>query len=61
MTSTERPSTPIVYTPAEAATILRCSPSAVYAMVASGQLRAYRIGKRGIRIRQEALDEVMAG
>jgi excisionase family DNA binding protein len=42
---------------AEIAERLRCSQSLVYAAVASGRLRAYRIGrgKGGIRISEEQL------
>lgn len=50
-----------VLTVAEAATELRCSPSAVYAMVASGQLRSYRIGRRGVRIPADAVEQLKAG
>lgn len=52
---------PDVHTVNEAAVVLRCSPSAVYQMVAAGKLRAYIIGKRGIRITAEALDEYKRG
>lgn len=51
----------MVYTVAEAAQELRCSKSAVYLMVAEGRLRSYRIGKRGVRIPEDALDAVKAG
>lgn len=50
-----------VYTVAEAAEELRCSPSAVYVMVAEGRLRSYRIGRRGVRIPAEAVEELKAG
>lgn len=49
------------YTVAEAAEELRCSKSAVYAMVEAGRLRCYRIGRRGVRIPAEALEEIKAG
>lgn len=45
----------------EAAVELRCSRSAVYVMCAEGRLRHYRIGKAGIRIPADAVQELMAG
>lgn len=51
----------VVYTPKEAALELRCSQSAVYNMVASGRLKCYLIGKKGVRITQEAIDEFKNG
>lgn len=48
-------------TVAEVAAELRCSQSAVYAMVAAGRLRSYRIGKRGVRIPAEAVEELKNG
>jgi excisionase family DNA binding protein len=53
--------TQVVHTVNEAAAILRCSPSAIYEMVAAGKLRCYIIGKRGIRITADALDDYMRG
>lgn len=48
-------------TVAEAAVDLRCSQSAVYQMVNDGRLRSYRIGKRGVRIPAEAVEELKNG
>lgn len=49
-----------VYTVEEAATELRCSESAVYNLVRDGRLKCYRIGKRGVRITEEAIAEFKA-
>lgn len=50
-----------VLLPAEAAAELRCSVSAIYTLVNRGTLRAFRVGKRGVRITRAALDAYMTG
>lgn len=47
----------------EAATLLEVSPSVVYALVAAGKLKHYRVGKgRGvIRIGEDHVREYLAG
>lgn len=50
-----------VYTVKEAADELRCSRSAVYVMCAEGRLRHYTIGRRGVRIPADAIDELKNG
>lgn len=49
------------WTVAYAAEKLGCSESSVYQMVADGTLRCYRIGKRGIRFTDDALDAYIGG
>lgn len=44
-----------------AAEYLGCSASSVYQMVEDGTLRCYRIGKRGIRFTDEALQAYIDG
>lgn len=53
--------TATVHTIDEAAEILRCSPRSVHRLVTSGALRAFRIGRRGWRITDAAIEEYMAG
>lgn len=50
-----------VYKVSEVAEELRCSQSAVYRLVNEGRLRCYRVGKTGVRVTREALDEFKAG
>lgn len=50
-----------VYTVREAAAQLRCSQSAIYNLVNAGRLRVYRIGKSGVRITEEAIEEFKNG
>lgn len=41
---------PIVFTVAQAADVMRCSEDSVYHLIASGDLRAFTVGKAGKRI-----------
>ena len=45
----------------EVAQVLRCGRNRVYELIASGQLRAVRLGERSIRITREALSDYLAG
>lgn len=49
------------YTVAEAAQLMRCSRSAVYTLIDVGDLRAYRVGSRGLRVYGQVLREFMCG
>lgn len=56
------PALEALYTPDEAATMLRCSGEHVYDLIRKEKLRAYRIGKeRGIRIPASAIQEFLSG
>lgn len=50
-----------VHTIAEAAGIMRCSENSVYRLVETGRLRAFRVGRRGWRITEDALNAYMGG
>jgi excisionase family DNA binding protein len=50
-----------VLTVSEVAEDLRCGTSSVYRMVASGQLRSFRVGVHGVRITRSALEAFKAG
>jgi len=45
------------YTASHVADKLICSPQTVRALCKAGKLKHYKIGERGLRITQEALDE----
>ena len=51
-------SEPAVYTPAEAATILKVTRRTIYNWVRSKKLRAFKIGG-SVRIREKDLDQPM--
>ncbi|WP_374545042.1 helix-turn-helix domain-containing protein [Rhodoblastus sp.] len=48
--------TRLVYTPDEVAAILKCSPAHVRAMCARGEIPAFRLGGKLLRIRAEDLE-----
>lgn len=48
-------------TVAYAAEFLGCSESSIYQMVAAGTIRFYRIGRRGIRFTDDALQAYIDG
>jgi excisionase family DNA binding protein len=45
----------------EAAEALGCCPATVRRMVASGALKHYRVGRRGLRIPDAAVADLLAG
>ena len=49
------------YTLGEAAIRLRCHRNTVKNMVRAKELRTYRVGKRGIRVAKESVDQRLAG
>lgn len=49
-----------VLTVEDVAAELRCGASTVYALVHSGELVSFRIGKRGIRVTKAALEAFKA-
>ena len=46
--------------PTEAAELLSVSRSRIYAMLASGELRGVRVGKRSVRVPAAALEQWVA-
>lgn len=55
------PQVPLARTVDEAAAALGISPLTVYRLVNDGDLAAYRIGRRNIRIKETALEAFLAG
>jgi excisionase family DNA binding protein len=49
------------YTLSEAAVRLNCHRNTVENMIRAKQLRIYRVGKRGIRVTKESIDQRLAG
>ncbi len=56
-----RPQAPLARTVDEAAAALGVSPITVYRLVNDGDLAAYRIARRHIRIKETALEAYLAG
>lgn len=50
-----------VLTVEEVAADLRCGTSSVYVLIREGKLRAFRIGKRGVRVTVDALEQFKSG
>ena len=61
LVAASRPRVPLARTVDEAATALGVSPITVYRLVNDGDLAAYRIGRRHIRIREAALQAYLSG
>ena len=50
----------IVYTPKDAAQILKIGKSKIYELIASGEIPSIRLGRRCLRIPAEALSTYLA-
>ena len=61
LVAASRPQVPLARTVDEAAAALGVSPITVYRLVNDGDLAAYRIGRRHIRIREAALQAYLSG
>jgi excisionase family DNA binding protein len=61
LVAASRPEAPLARTVDEVAAALGISPITVYRLVNDGDLEAYRIGRRHIRIRETALEAYLSG
>lgn len=61
MSDTPPPDTPLLYTPREAAELLRISRSQMYVMLAAGEIKSITVpGTRSRRIPRTVLEEFVA-